>query len=69
MSTVRRSAKEAGVTSPAAGVKTLLAKRIVSALDRQGLIVREAESRTGNAAADFSRLRQGNSSALALSGC
>jgi len=30
-----------------------------SALDRQGLTVREAESRTGNAAADFSRLRQG----------
>jgi len=48
-----------GGTSLATGVKTLLARRIVGALDRQGLTVREAESRTGNAAADFSRLRQG----------
>jgi len=31
----------------------------VGALDRQGLTVREAESRTGNAAADFSRVRNG----------
>jgi predicted nucleotidyltransferase/predicted XRE-type DNA-binding protein len=60
MSTVdRRSGKEEGGTSLAARVKTLLARRIVGALDRQGLTVREAESRTGNAAADFSRLRQG----------
>jgi predicted nucleotidyltransferase/predicted XRE-type DNA-binding protein len=55
----RRSGKEEDGTSLATGVKTLLARRIVSALDRQGLTVREAESRTGNAAADFSRLRQG----------
>src|ERR1700693_5431889 len=55
----RRSGREEDGTSLAAGVKTLLARRIVSALDRQGLTVREAESRTGNAAADFSRLRQG----------
>jgi uncharacterized protein len=41
----------------AAGVKDQLARTIVGALDRQGLTVREAESRTGNAAADFSRLR------------
>lgn len=43
----------------AAGVKATLAKCIVGALDRQGLTVREAQARTGNAAADFSRLRQG----------
>jgi len=42
-----------------APVKALLARRIVGALDRQGLTVREAESRTGHAAADFSRLRNG----------
>jgi uncharacterized protein len=59
MSTVGRSGREEDGTSLAAGVKILLARRIVSALDRQGLTVREAESRTGNAAADFSRLRQG----------
>jgi len=59
MSTIGRSGREEDGTSLAAGVKTLLARRIVSALDRQGLTVREAESRTGNAAADFSRLRQG----------
>jgi hypothetical protein len=60
MSTIgRRSGKEEDGTSLATGVKTLLARRIVGALDRQGLTVREAESRTGNAAADFSRLRQG----------
>jgi predicted nucleotidyltransferase/predicted XRE-type DNA-binding protein len=40
-------------------VKALLARRIVGVLDRQGLTVREAESRTGHAAADFSRLRNG----------
>jgi predicted nucleotidyltransferase len=31
----------------------------VAALDRQGLTVREAQARTGQAAADFSRLRGG----------
>ena len=43
----------------AAGVKTELAGKIIGAVDRLGLTVREAESRTGNAAADFSRLRNG----------
>ena len=43
----------------AAGVKAQLARKIVGAIDRNGLTVREAESRTGNAAADFSRLRNG----------
>jgi predicted nucleotidyltransferase/predicted XRE-type DNA-binding protein len=49
----------AGAAPVAACVKALLATRIVAALDRQGLTVREAESLTGNAAADFSRLRNG----------
>jgi uncharacterized protein len=46
----------------AKGVQSLkgeLAARIVAALDRRGLTVREAEARTGHAAADFSRLRGG----------
>jgi len=38
-------------------LKVELATRIVAALDRQGLTVREAQTRTGQAAADFSRLR------------
>ena len=59
MSTVAQSRQEADAVQPAAAVKALLARRIVGALDRQGLTVREAESRTGNAAADFSRLRHG----------
>jgi predicted nucleotidyltransferase len=40
-------------------LKTELAARIVASLDRQGLTVREAQSMTGQAAADFSRLRGG----------
>lgn len=40
-------------------LKRDLAGRILGALDRQGLTVREAETRTGQAAADFSRLRGG----------
>ena len=43
----------------ARALKSGLAARIVAALDRQGLTVREAEARTGQAAADFSRLRGG----------
>ena len=43
----------------ARALKRGLAARIVAALDRQGLTVREAEARTGQAAADFSRLRGG----------
>jgi|GEM_PF-292023 len=43
----------------AQALKSGLAARIVAALDRQGLTVREAEARTGQPAADFSRLRGG----------
>lgn len=42
-----------------AAVRAELARRIVGSLDRCGLTVREAQARTGTAAADFSRLRQG----------
>ena len=38
-------------------LKALLAAQIVHALDEAGLTVRGAESITGNAAADFSRIR------------
>ena len=38
-------------------VKAILAAEIIKALDRGGLSVREAHSRTGIAAADFSRIR------------
>jgi uncharacterized protein len=41
----------------AQALKLDLAARIVAAFDRQGLTVREAQARTGHAAADFSRLR------------
>lgn len=37
--------------------KVILATEIVKALDREGLSVRKAQSRTGIAAADFSRIR------------
>ncbi len=37
--------------------KAILAAEIIKALDRDGLSVREAHSRTGIAAADFSRIR------------
>jgi predicted nucleotidyltransferase len=40
-------------------LKLDLAAKILAALDRQGLTVREAQARTGQAAADFSRLRGG----------
>lgn len=42
------------------GLKAELARRVVAVLDREGLTVREAQTRTGQAAADFSRLRGGN---------
>src|SRR5438874_6663958 len=38
-------------------LKALLAAEIIKALDRNGLTVRAAQSRTGFAAADFSRIR------------
>jgi len=37
--------------------KSILAAEIIKALDREGLSVRGAHSRTGIAAADFSRIR------------
>lgn len=37
--------------------KAILAAEIIKTLDRDGLSVREAHSRTGIAAADFSRIR------------
>jgi predicted nucleotidyltransferase len=40
-------------------LKAQLASRILAALDRLGLTVREAQARTGQAAGDFSRLRGG----------
>src|SRR3990172_7321941 len=38
-------------------LKAILAAQIIKALDRDGLSVRAAQSRTGIAAADFSRIR------------
>jgi predicted XRE-type DNA-binding protein len=38
-------------------LKALLAAEILKVLDREGLSVREAQERTGIAAADFSRIR------------
>lgn len=38
--------------------RAILAAEIVKALDIEGLTVRDAEARTGIAAADFSRIRQ-----------
>ena len=37
--------------------KSILAAEIIKALEREGLSVRAAQSRTGIAAADFSRIR------------
>jgi uncharacterized protein len=54
-----RSASLSGLKS-AQALKGELAVRIVAALERQGLTVREAQAMTGQAAADFSRLRGGH---------
>src|SRR5947209_15259343 len=40
--------------------KAILAAEIIKALDREGLSVRAAHARTGIAAADFSRVRNGD---------
>ena len=40
--------------------KAILAAEIIKALDRAGLSVRGAHGRTGTAAADFSRIRNGD---------
>jgi uncharacterized protein len=53
-----RSASHSALKS-AQALKGELAARIVAALERQGLTVREAQAMTGQAAADFSRLRGG----------
>ena len=37
--------------------KALLASKVIKTLDREGLTVRQAQERTGIAAADFSRIR------------
>lgn len=39
-------------------LRATLAAKIIKALDAEGLSVRDAEARTGVAAADFSRIRQ-----------
>jgi len=39
-------------------LRAILAAEIVKALDKESLTVRDAEARTGIAAADFSRIRQ-----------
>src|SRR5271170_4740743 len=41
-------------------MKAILAAEIIKMLDREGLSVRGAHSRTGVAAADFSRIRNAN---------
>lgn len=41
-------------------LKAMLAAEIIRMLDGQGLSVRDAHSRTGIAAADFSRIRNAN---------
>ena len=56
---VRQSTCTAPITGlkSAQALKVELAARIISALERRGLTVREAQAITGHAAADFSRLR------------
>lgn len=41
-------------------LRSILAARIIKALDEQGLTVRRAQELTGFAAADFSRVRRAN---------
>ena len=47
-------------------LKALLAADIIRALDRDGLTTREAQARTGFAAADFSRIRNANLATIAV---
>jgi predicted XRE-type DNA-binding protein len=50
--------RDLGSKSPdAAQFKAILATEIIKALDRESLTVRQANARTGIAAADFSRIR------------
>lgn len=53
-----RDAVHVSGAQPLSILKAALASRIVAALDCQGLTVREAQAHTGQAAADFSRLRR-----------
>ncbi|HKX42804.1 MAG TPA: helix-turn-helix transcriptional regulator [Burkholderiaceae bacterium] len=46
--------------------KALLAAEIIKKLDKEGLTVREAQTRTGIAAADFSRIRNADLSRFTL---
>lgn len=54
-----RASVSAATVKPAQAIKADLAARIIASVDRMGLTVREAHARTGQAAADFSRLRGG----------
>jgi predicted nucleotidyltransferase len=54
-----RSSASSATVNPAHALKADLAARIIASVDRLGLTVREAQARTGQAAADFSRLRSG----------
>jgi predicted XRE-type DNA-binding protein len=47
-------------------LRSILAAQIINALDERGLTVREAESLTGIAAADFSRIRRANLSRFTI---
>ena len=50
--------RDLGVSDPdLRQLKALLAAEIIKTLDAHGLTVREAQARTGFAAADFSRIR------------
>jgi predicted nucleotidyltransferase len=55
----RRPLGSSPTPKPAEALKADLAARIIASVDRMGLTVREAEARTSQAAADFSRLRGG----------
>lgn len=54
------AAIDESLRSAAASLERTLAERVVTAVDRRGLTVREAQALTGQAAADFSRLRSGD---------
>jgi predicted nucleotidyltransferase/predicted XRE-type DNA-binding protein len=57
--TMRSATTFPRATSASDALKAAVAARIVATLDRAGLTLREAEARTGQAAGDFSRLRNG----------
>jgi predicted XRE-type DNA-binding protein len=47
-------------------MKAILAAEVIKRLDREGLTVRQAHSRTGIAAADFSRIRNADLARFSL---